>query len=254
MPETDQWAEAAAVARLERALSLCLSGGCPVRPVASAFLFQTLAVWALWAVLSTAGDSGTRAGRPSASTRLFTAPSEASVRSVARAALLAQGLPAPPERHGDFPKSAPSLSAIQLDFDDDVGGRLPEVVRQEHGTLALLDKENPDIAHYLFQPPAWEPRNAVVDVSARLRLWMDPPEKWALFRSLAHSYGIALDQFRAGALFDVSYGRCLQDAIGRAAEIRHPGVRARVLEARLRFAVDRPCGIEVVEVTLAKNP
>lgn len=224
-----------------------------MRPVASVFLFQAFAVWAMWAVFSIAWSAET-AVRSSAAARVFTPPPAAPARSVPRPALFATGLMAAPKPRGDFPKSAPSLSAMQLDFEDDVGGRLPEVLRRENGMLALLDKENPDIAHYLFQPPAWEVRDAIVDVSARFCLWMDPPEAWAVFRGLAQSHGIALDQFRAGALFDIGYSRCLQDAIGRAAEIRQPGGRTRVLGARLAFAVDRPCGIEVVEVRLAKNP
>jgi hypothetical protein len=82
---------------------------------------------------------------------------------------------------------------------------------------------------------------------------MDPPEGWAVFRALARRDGIALDRYRAGALFDIGYRRCLQDAIGRAAEIERQGTPGRVLAARLAFAADQPCGIEVLEVSLGNG-
>lgn len=253
MSETDQWADAAAVVRLERALSWRIAGGCPARPLAWALLCQALATWALWSDISTARGDRTTGRRPPTATRVFTPPSEAAVRTAQRAALLAPGMTAAPERHGDFPNTVPDLSAIELRFADDVGGKLPDVVQRQNGMLALLDKDDPTIARYLFRPPDWEARKDVVDVSSMLCLWMDPPERWAVFRGLASRYGISLGGYRAGALFDISYRRCLQEAIAREAEIERPGSPARVVTARLAFAADQPCGIRVLEVSLGKN-
>jgi hypothetical protein len=131
---------------------------------------------------------------------------------------------------------------------------LPDALLQQHGVLALLDENDPTVAHYLFQPPGWEPRQATVDVSSLLCLWMDPPEGWDVFRTLARRYGIALHRYRAGALFDIGYRHCLEDAIGRAAQTRQPGTPARVLAATLAFSPSQPCGIEVLDVSLDTRP
>jgi hypothetical protein len=218
-------------------------------------LCQALAMGALWTGFPLAWDRETARPQPLNPTKVFAAPPEVAVRSAPRAASLAPSPihAPPPESRAEFPKSTINLSAIQLRFANDVGGRLPDVLRQQHGMLALLDKEDPTIARYLFQPPAWERGDDVVDVSSMLCLWMDPPEGWAVFRSLSRRYGIALNRYRAGALFDIGYRRCLQDAIGRASEIKRPGTPARVLAARLAFAADRPCGIEVLEVSLGNQ-
>jgi hypothetical protein len=79
---------------------------------------------------------------------------------------------------------------------------------------------------------------------------MDPPEAWAVFREIASRYGIDLKHYRAGALFDIGYRRCLQDAIGRAAALQQTGTPSRVLATKLAFATGQPCGIDVLEVSL----
>lgn len=155
---------------------------------------------------------------------------------------------------GGNPDLTVDLSAIQLSFADDVQNQLPTVVRAQHGQLMLLDKEDRSIARYIFQPPGWEVHEVITDISSQLRILMDPPEKWALLRRLAERYGIALENYQASAVFDVSYGRCLQAAIRRHAQLASTASGARVSAARLAFANDMPCGVEVLEVSLAAQP
>ena len=52
-------------------------------------------------------------------------------------------------------------------------------------------------------------------------------------------------------MFDAAFRRCLQDAIRDRALSVAPRVDVRVTSAKLAFALQRPCGIEVVEVSLA---
>jgi hypothetical protein len=141
-----------------------------------------------------------------------------------------------------------NLSAMGLRFADDVRGQLPDVVQAHGGMLALLDKDDLTIASYLFEAPAWEPRETTRDVSRMLRIEMSPPQRWAVFRDAAAQYGIALDRYQASALFDIGYRRCLQEAI----RLRAKG--AKVTEAVLAVAPDSPCGFQVQEVTLAASP
>jgi hypothetical protein len=142
------------------------------------------------------------------------------------------------------------LSAISLSFPADVGNQLPAVVEAQGGVLALLDKDHRDIARYIFRPPDWRAEETTTDVSGKLRILMDPPQKWPAFREIAARYGIDLDAFRACAMFDISYRRCLQSAIrGRV-----PGTfTGHVSAARLAFRADRPCGVEVLDVSLAAD-
>ena len=146
---------------------------------------------------------------------------------------------------------AMDLTAMKLSFADDVGAQLPEVVRKNGGALALLDKNDPTIARYTLQPPFWEVQEGIRDVSRKFRLTMDPPQKWAVFRNVAERYGIDLDHYQACAMFDAAYSRCLQDAIRTRALSAAPHSAGRVSSALLAFARDRPCGIEVLEVTVA---
>jgi hypothetical protein len=151
-------------------------------------------------------------------------------------------LPEPP------PPAAPvNLSSIQLSIADDVHGQLPNVVQAQGGYLALLDKDDPSIASYVFEGPAWEPLQTTRDVSRMLRIEMYPPRMWAVFRDAA-GRGIALDNYRAFALFGIGYRSCLQNAIRRSAK------GAAVSAVVLAVAPDSPCGFQVQEVTLAASP
>lgn len=151
-------------------------------------------------------------------------------------------LPEPP------PPDAPvNLSSIQLSIADDVHGQLPNVVQAQGGYLALLDKEDPTIASYVFKGPDWEPLQTTRDVSRMLRIEMYPPRMWAVFRDAAE-HGIALDKYRAFALFGIGYRSCLQNAIRRSAK------GAKVSAVVLEVAPDSPCGFQVQEVTLAASP
>lgn len=153
-----------------------------------------------------------------------------------------------------FPEPAVDLSAIKVSFADDVSGQLPEVLRDQHGMLALLDpKGNLTVTQYLFRPPGWEKDDAFVDVSSNLRISMDPPGKWALWREIAARYGIELERYRAFAVFDIAYRRCLMEAIRGRALSRSLRPGDHISAVRLAFTADRPCGIEVLEVSLANN-
>jgi hypothetical protein len=156
----------------------------------------------------------------------------------------------------ELPVAAVSELAVDLTsirFADDVAGQLPEVVRRNGGALALLDKEDRTIARYILQPPSWEAQGVIRDVSRKLRLCMDPPQKWEVFRTVAERYGIDLDRYRACAMFDAAYGRCLQDAIRSRALSGASHSAGRVSSATLAFSIDRPCGIEVLEVSIATD-
>jgi hypothetical protein len=153
-----------------------------------------------------------------------------------------------PETAFPDPPVTYNLSAMGLSFADDVHGQLPEVIRAQRGMLALLDKEDPTIAVYLFEAPAWEPRKTIRDVSRMLRIEMYPPRVWPVFRDAADQHGIVLDSYRAAALFDIGYGGCLKEAIRRYAK------GAPVSAAVLEVAPGSPCGFEVQEVTLAASP
>jgi hypothetical protein len=142
------------------------------------------------------------------------------------------------------------LSAIQLSFPADVGNHLPAVVQAQGGVLALLDKDNQSIARYIFRPPDWQAEETTTDVTGTLRILMDPPQKWPVFREIAARYGLELDAFLACAIFDISYRRCLQSVIRGGVPAAFPG---RVSAARLAFRADRPCGVEVLDVSLAAD-
>lgn len=157
----------------------------------------------------------------------------------------------------ETPESAASdvavdLSAIQLSFPPDIRNQLPAVVAAQGGVLALLDKGNPAIARYIFRPPAWRAEEANMDVSGKLKLLMDPPREWPVFREVAATNGLNLDSYQACAMFDMSYRRCLQSAIrGRIPATFSGSISA----ARLIFNADRSCGVEVLDVSLAAaNP
>jgi hypothetical protein len=145
---------------------------------------------------------------------------------------------------------AVDLSAIGLSFPADVRNQLPAVVRAQGGVLALLDKDNQSIARYIFRPPDWQAEETTMDVTGRLRILMDPPQKWPVFREISARSGLDLDAFRACAIFDMSYRRCLQTAIRGRVPASFSG---HVSAARLAFRADRPCGVEVLDVSLAAD-
>ena len=154
--------------------------------------------------------------------------------------------------------SAPSelaidLSSLELSFADDISGFLPEVVRKYGGELALLDLQDKTIARYLMKPPYWEAQECVRDVSRRFRLIMEPSRKWEVFRMIAEKSGVDLAQYQASALFDAVFRRCLQSAIRDRALSGPRQTEIHVTSARLAFAPNQPCGVEVLEVTLAPN-
>jgi hypothetical protein len=143
------------------------------------------------------------------------------------------------------------MSAIELSFAADTGNQLPEVIRQQRGVLALIDKADPTIARYVFEPPQWAFRPGIVDISDRVRFVMYPPEKWAAVSALVAEHGLQLDQYEVCALFETSYAGCLRDAISVRATSDARGAGARVKSARLAFSAASPCGIDVLEVSFA---
>jgi hypothetical protein len=140
------------------------------------------------------------------------------------------------------------LSEIGLSFSPDVRSQLPAVVEMHGGALALLDKENPSVARYILRPPLWRAEPVTADVTGKLRLLMDPPEDWPVLRQIAQREGIDLSEYLASALFDISYRKCLQEAIRDRIPARASG---RVSSASLRFNSDRACGVEALQVSLA---
>jgi len=152
----------------------------------------------------------------------------------------------------ELPDMKIDLNSIRLSFAPDLRNELPQVVQDQHGMLALLDKEDRTVAHCLVRPPAWEMEEKIQDVSRSLRILMDPPEKWVVFRNVAKKYGIDLSRYQACALFDLGFRHCLKNAILAKASAA-PAHSGRVRSARLAIAADRPCGIEVLEVSFAAN-
>lgn len=148
-------------------------------------------------------------------------------------------------------KATVNLSSIRLSIAPDVRNQLPAVVEAQHGMLALLDKDDLEIARYLMEPPEWKPRATMQNMSRSLRFKMEPAGKWPVFREIAERYGIDLDRYVGCAVFDASFGQCLKAAIqSRLA----PDADGAVSSARLAFASDRACGIEVLEVGFADRP
>ena len=170
-------------------------------------------------------------------------------------AVLAPGglLASPPIELPDaaISKVTVNLNSIRLSIALDVRNQLPGVVAAQHGMLALLDKDDLDIARYLIEPPEWKPRATTQDISRSLRFRMDPPGKWPVFREAAARYGIDLNQFIGCAVFDAEFGRCLKDAIRSRSRPDAPGP---VSSVRLAFAAGQACGIEVSDVRYAARP
>jgi DNA-directed RNA polymerase subunit L len=155
------------------------------------------------------------------------------------------------------PEVAVDLSWIRIEFAPDLDQALPEIIRREHASLALLDKELLDNDHiafalFQFQPPSWEERITRVDVTDDLKIKMEPSREWVIFRDLGERYGIDLSRYRACAIFDISYRHCLLESIRLAAKTA-PSSASRVSAARLAFSLDSPCGIKVLEVSYDTN-
>ena len=240
-------------ARLERALHWNSEGHWPWKCIfASAGLHAFVLLPGLLVGLLVAEEPRPEPAKETITQIFVPAPSAPPEPASPPAAGRLESLP-PPQEGPAVPEVAVDLRSMELAFAADVGNQLPDVIRSQRGMLALLDKDDAGIARYLIQPPGWEAREEIVDVSSKLRILMDPPQKWPVFREVAERYGIDLTRYRASAVFDIGYRRCLQDAIRSraAAEAKASG---RVLTARLAFRTDRPCGIEVLEVSLATNP
>jgi hypothetical protein len=241
--------------RLERALHWRAAGPRPWKSTAaSAAGHLTLALFWIWVGMGPPAAEQAPAV-PDGAVPIFVPPAGSGPRHPQQPVVPPSANAASPrlELPGLPDEAAVNLDAVRLIFRDDTGGQLPLVVAKYGGVLALLDPDDPTIACYLFQPPDWEARKGITSVSRKLRLFMDPPRKWEVFRGLAARYRIALDRYRAGAVFDGDYGRCLQRAIrSRALSDAPQGVGP--ITARLAFAADRPCGIEVLEVFHATDP
>jgi len=141
------------------------------------------------------------------------------------------------------------MSAIAISIVDDTANQLPAVVRQQNGTLALLDLDDPSYARYVFEPPDWRLREGIVDVRRRIRFTMTPPSRWPLLQSIAASNGIQMERYQVNALFDGAFSECLER------EIRNHAIASagsgRVSAVVLAFNSSRSCGIDVLNVEFA---
>jgi len=244
-----------ALLRLERALQWRANERMPRATLLGSALGHAGVAAVFWAVMPTPGGAGAVWPDRAVVPLLAPAPSRVARPATPLLSLAAVGPEAPPEpERGVLPQPEVNLSATKVSFADDVGGQLPAVLRDQHGMLALLDRDEQTVTEYLFRPPAWEMRGDVVDVSSKLCILMDPPAKWALWREIAARYGIALERYRAYAVFNIVYRRCLMDAIRDRALARGLRPGGRVSAVRLAFTSDRPCGVEVLEVSLANKP
>lgn len=167
-------------------------------------------------------------------------------------ALSSYGAAAVPAPSIISPDVAVDFSALRISFAPDLRNELPQVVRNWHGSFALLDKQDRMIAHYLIRPPGWDVVDDISDVSRSFQILMDPPEKWTVLRAVASRTGIDLHRYQAAALFDSTFRRCLKEAIlTKASTLSHAS--GEVATARLAIAPAGPCGIEVLEVSLARR-
>jgi hypothetical protein len=142
-----------------------------------------------------------------------------------------------------------NLSSIQISFADDVGNQLPDVINKQNGVLAFVEKKDPSFADYVAEPPDWEVRQAVQDVSGKTRLSMTPPERWGLVRTIAQAHSIPLADYQVSALFESSYAGCLRDAIRKKAMTDPRAANQSLQAARLGFASGSPCGVDVLDVS-----
>lgn len=241
-----------AVWRLERSLGWRAGRGHPRPGLVASGLCHAAVLVALYTM---AGASGDQTGDvKSAVVAVFTPAPSRAVRTSTPLLFPVTGPAAPPPQPGHtFPPAAVDLSAIKVSFADDVSSQLPAVLRDQHGMLALLDPDDSSVTQYLFTPPAWEMREVITDISSKLCIRMDPPGKWGLWRAIAARHGIALERYRAYAVFDMAYRHCLLDAIRDRAVAGGLPPEGRVVAVRLAFTAARRCGIEVLEVSLANQ-
>jgi hypothetical protein len=143
------------------------------------------------------------------------------------------------------------MSAIVISVEDDVGNQLPAVLKQQNGTLALLEAKDPTFAHYTFTPPDWRMEERVVDVSRKVRFTMLQPSRWPMVQSLIAGSGITMERYQLCALFDRGFYRCIEQEIRN-----HAGASAegRVHTVKLAFNSSRSCGIDVLNVEFYPAP
>jgi hypothetical protein len=186
--------------------------------------------------------------QPTRVTQLFVPPPR-SVEQVSQTHPMASNVLRPELASVVLPpiKGRVDMNSIQISVRD--GDELPEVVRQQGGVLALVERNDRSMARYTFKPPDWIMSDQFEDVSGRIRFSMTPASKWALLRSLADSHSIRIENYQVDALFDSRYARCLEQEIRKQADLsRNPG---RVRAAVLVFTSSRSCGIDVVNLEFA---
>ena len=252
MPVHEDPADQEAIRALERALNWRAAGRWPAGSMANSLVLHMVAIALLAAALQPRVGSQPASKAHETSAQTFTTlvfpgppiPRQPHLMDPGRAGLL----------QPEFSETAPtqatvSLSSIDLSFALDVGGQLPGIVEAHHGMLALFDEDNSQVARYLMKPPDWEPQKSYEDVSRKLRLKMEPARAWPVFRDMADRYGIDLRRYVAYAVFDIGYRSCLTEAIRSQLP---PG--AGRISARVSFAMNSACGIEVLEVHRAAIP
>ena len=143
------------------------------------------------------------------------------------------------------------LNAIKLSFENDGSGELPEVVRDHNGIFALVDRRDPGFTRYVMEPPDWNLREAVLDMSGKLRLSMSPADNWAVLRESARRHSLDLKDFDVCAVFDHAYAKCLQQAIRDRASLANDGPKRQVQSVRLAFAAGKQCGVDILGLTMA---
>jgi len=138
------------------------------------------------------------------------------------------------------------LNAIQISLVEDEANEIPEVIRQQFGEIALVERNDPATAHYVFKPPYWQMSDEIQDVSGMMRIAMIPTSRWALLQSLASSHSISMEKYEVDALFDGRFIACLERQIRKKAD-ETPNA-GRVLAALLIFSSSGSCGINVVNL------
>jgi hypothetical protein len=238
---------------LDRAFRLDLAGYLPWKSLNVSFLVHAAILLLLFLTARVAARQVPPSPAREALTQLFVPESAPPVPPIGpRNPSDSKPFPVPADESPAIPPSvAVDLSAVSLSFRPDVRNQLPAVVEAQGGVLALLDKDNPTIARYIFRPPLWQAEKVTLEVTAGLRLQMNPPQQWPVFREVAAREGLDLNAFLACAIFDISYRRCLQSALR---ERISPGSSGHVTAASLEFRVNRPCGVEVLDISVSPNP
>ena len=136
------------------------------------------------------------------------------------------------------------LGEITINIAEDTDDQLPSVVRQQNGTFAVLDPNDPSFTRYTFDPPDWQMHPTVLDVRRRMKFRLIPPSNWPLLRSLAESNNLKPDNYQVDALFDGAFSDCLEREIRN----RSSGGTGQVTAVSLAFNSSRSCGIDVLKV------